>query len=99
MAATLSGLRSYLRNPPDDDQDIKIFMDAAIQSATDAGIPELENNAKYDLFIYALASNYYDNRAFGYSGTYQAAAETNARNMCNAFVLELRGSTDNEVKP
>ena len=33
---------------------------------------------------------YYENRAMGFSGTYQAAAQTNAQAMIDAFVLQLR---------
>ena len=42
------------------------------------------------LFLLELASMYYENRAMGFSGTYQAAAQTNAQAMIDAFVLQLR---------
>ena len=35
---------------------------------------------------------YYGNRGMGFSGSYQQAAEENARRMINSFVLELRYS-------
>lgn len=94
--ATLENFRSYLRNPPDDDQELQVYLDAAKQSASDAGVPEHKGNPKYDLFLYALASYYYDNRGFSFSGSYQATAETNARRMINSMVLELRHSAINE---
>lgn len=87
---TIEQFRGYLRNPPDDDQDLEMYLNAAKQSAKDAEIPEYENNAKYDLFICALAAYYYENRGLTFSGSYQATAEANARKLVNSFVLELR---------
>lgn len=89
---TIKQFRNYLRNPPDDDQDLEMYLDAAKQAASDAGIPEYPHNSKYDLFLCALASFYYDNRGFSFSGAYQATAETNARKLINSMVLELRNS-------
>lgn len=66
------------------------YLAAAKSKAKTAGVPELQDNAQYDLFILALASMYYDNRGMAFSGSYQQAAEENARRMINSFVLELR---------
>ena len=85
-------LREYLRLPPDDTENLDTYIAAAVAKARAAGVPMLQNNAQYDLFILSLAAMYYDNRAMGFSGTYQQAAESNARAMINAFVLELRYS-------
>lgn len=91
---TIDTFRGYLRNPPDDDQDLNLYLDAAKQSAKDADIPDYTDNAKYDLFICALAAMYYENRGLTFSGAYQATAEANARRLVNSFVLELRFSGD-----
>lgn len=94
MAATVEGLRTYLRLMPDSDDDLQLYLDAAKDKASAAGVPEFQNNAQYDLFIYALGAMYYDNRGMGFSGSYQQAAEENARKLINSFVLELRYSTE-----
>lgn len=90
MAATAAGLAGYLRLMPDDMEDLTLYIDAAKAKARAAGVPELLDNAQYDLFIYALAAMYYENRGMTFSGSYQATAEENARRMINSFVLELR---------
>lgn len=90
MAATATGLAGYLRLMPDDMEDLTLYIDAAKAKARAAGVPELLDNAQYDLFIYALAAMYYENRGMTFSGSYQATAEENARRMINSFVLELR---------
>ena len=92
MAATVEGLRKYLRLMPDNDEELTLYLNAAKDKATAAGVPELKDNAQYDLFLYALAAMYYSNRGMGFSGSYQQAAEENARRMINSFVLELRYS-------
>lgn len=96
MAATVEGLRKYLRLTPDDDDELTIYFDAAQDKAKAAGIPRFEHNAQYDLFIYALAAMYYDNRGMAFSGAYQATAEANARKLIDSFVLELRYAKDGE---
>ncbi len=90
MAVTIYGLRKYLNLPPDNDEELEYYLAAARSKANAAGIPEYQNNAQYDLFLYAMAAMYYDNRGMGFSGSYQGAAEENARRMINSFVLELR---------
>ena len=90
--ATTAGLASYLRLLPDDSEDLTLYLNAAKAKAAAAGIPELENNDLYDLFLYALAAFYYDNRGMTFAGTYQGTAEENARRLINSFVLTLRYS-------
>lgn len=97
MAATTTGLASYLGLPPDSADDLEIFLNAAVTKATGAGVPAFTNNAQYDMFIYSLAGMYYDNRSMSFSGSYQATAENNARKMINAFVLELRYQKDGDA--
>ena len=91
MAATVDGLRKYLRLTPDTDEELSLYLDAAKAKAKAAGIPDL-NNAQYDLFLYALAAMYHDNRGMAFSGAYQATAEETAKKMIDGFVLELRYS-------
>lgn len=73
--ATLEGFKRYARLPPDsmdDDRTAELCYDAAVQSAKDAGIPDFLlkiNDAKYSLYIYALALYWYENRGFMPVGT------------------------------
>ena len=92
MAVTVEALKSYLRLPPDSDEDLSGYIAAAESKMRAAGVPPYSNNAQYDLAIKAMAAMYYDNRGLAFSGTYQATAEENARKMINSFVLELRHS-------
>ncbi len=66
------------------------LLDAARSKARRRGSRTIRTNAQYDLFLLSLAAYYYDNRGMTFGGTYQQAAEENARRMINAFVLELR---------
>lgn len=90
MAVDTTMLAGYLRLPSDSADDLSVFLSAAQAKARAAGIPDYENNAQYDLFLLALAGMYYENRSMAFSGSYQATAEANARNLINSFVLELR---------
>jgi hypothetical protein len=85
MAVSAADLNSYLRLAPDDTESTQMYLDAAKAKAQAAGVPDYENNAQYDLFLLALAANYYDNR--GMTGI-----DTLAQQMINSFVLELRHS-------
>ncbi|MCI8477540.1 MAG: hypothetical protein HFE97_04230 [Oscillospiraceae bacterium] len=93
MAATVDGLRTYLRLSEDDTEDLTLYLEAARAKAAAAGIPDFVHNPHYDLFLYALAGMYYENRSFGFASSSQAA-ERNARNLINSFVLELRYSKE-----
>jgi len=90
MAVTDKALREYLRLPPDSAEDLTGYLAAAKAKARAAGIPDYQSNAQYDLFLLALSALYYDSRGMAFSGSYQAAAEDNARKLINSFVLELR---------
>lgn len=94
MAVTTEKLKAYLRLAPDSTEDVSAYLAAAKAKARAAGVPDFQSNAQYDLFILALASLYYENRGMSFSGSYQATAEENARNMINSFVLELRYATE-----
>lgn len=98
MAVDTDKLKSYLRLPPDSTEDLTGFLAAAQSKARSAGVPAFTNNAQYDLFILALASMYYENRSMAFSGSYQAAAEENARKLINSFVLELRYAEEEPVE-
>lgn len=94
MAANVEQLREYLRLPPDSTENLTGYLAAAKSKARAAGIPEYAANAQYDMFIYALATYYYENRGMAFTGSYQATAEENARKLINSFVLELRYSDE-----
>ena len=90
MAVSLEVLKEYLRLMPDESPVIaQLALDAAIEKARGAGVPDYEDNAYYDLFIYALASAWYDNRNLQAPGTNQNGADA-MQKLVNQFVLELR---------
>ena len=96
MAVSIDEFVNYLRVDPDEAESLHLHINAAKTKARSAGIPDFKNNAQYDLFIYALAAMYYDNRGFTFSGTNLGSVEANARRMINSFVLELRHAEDTE---
>ncbi|HMM30672.1 MAG TPA: head-tail connector protein [Clostridia bacterium] len=99
MAVTEQALKDYLGLPPDSTTDVSGYLAAAKTKARAAGIPSFERNALYDLFIKALAANYYENRGLSFSGSYQATAEENARKLVNDFVLTLRYAEEDPIEP
>ena len=84
MAVTEKRLKEYLRLPPDSDEDLRLYIDAAKSKARAAGIPDYRRNAQYDLFILALAAMHYDARGMA------APDGDGAQRLINGFVLELR---------
>ena len=90
MAVSVNEFINYIAASPDDEKPLRIYLDAAVSKARSAGIPNYEDNAQYDMFIYSLAAMYYDNRGLTFGGAHQQAVEENARRMINSFVLELR---------
>lgn len=96
-AVSLTGFKSYARIMPDDtDETAELCLAAAQQHAHDAGIPDsLNGDAKYNLYIYALALHYYDNRGFTPSSQAFAVDEYTQRMMAK-FRIELgaRGYDD-----
>lgn len=92
---TVESLRTYLNPAPDvDAEQLTMWLNAAKSDARSAGVPEFQNNAQYDLFIYSLAAWYYDNRGMQVSGTYQATALETMQKIKNSFVLQLRHATE-----
>ena len=88
---TVASFRDYLNPPPDiSDTQLELWLKSAKSEARTAGVPEYQNNAQYDLFIYALGAWYYDNRGMQVSGTYQATALETMQRIKNAYVLQLR---------
>lgn len=95
MAATIDGFRDYLNPAPDvNDSQLEGWISAAKSEARTAGVPAFEHNAQYDLFIYALAAWYYDNRGMQVSGTYQATSLQTKQKIMDSFVLALRHATE-----
>lgn len=93
MAATFEGFMKYLRPMPDaDKEDIKICFEAALADIHGAGVPEYKNNRLYDIFVYALAGHYYDNRNLQPIG----ASTEETQKMINSFVLKLRFAKDGQ---
>ncbi len=92
MAVTNEMLAEYLRLPPDNLDSLQIYIDAAVDYATAADVPEPEgeNKSLYHLLIMSLAANYYDNRGLSVSGTYAGTAEETRRSILNSFILNLR---------
>ena len=92
---TVWGLREYLNCSPDTTTaSLQSWLDAAKSEARTAGIPEFKHNAQYDLFIYSLASWYYENRGLQLSGSYKATQRDAMQKMKDAFVLQLRYATE-----
>ena len=95
MAATIDGFRDYLNPAPDvNDGQLEGWISAAKSEARTAGVPAFEHNAQYDLFIYALAAWYYDNRGLQVSGTYQATSLQTKQKIMDSFVLARRHATE-----
>lgn len=92
MAATLAGFREYARiNPDEDTATAELCYNAAIAHASgiDIDVTALADNAKYALYIYALALHWYDNR--GLTPSSQAyAVDEYTRRITASFKNELR---------
>ena len=86
MAVSVNGLKTYLRLPSDSTEDLTVFLSAAKASAAAAGVPDYSDNALYDIFLYGLASIFYDHR--------EMDASPDGMRFINAVALQLRGSGD-----
>ena len=97
MAVTVANFRLYAHISPDEETVIPtLCLDAAVQHARDAGIPErlnYEGDAKYAIYIYALALHYYDNRGFAPA----IAADDYTKTMMAKFRLELEAKGYDDV--
>ena len=67
-----------------------LCLEAAKSKAYTAGVEVMESNPHYELFIYALAGYWYDNRSLMDIGE----DSKDIQNMINSFVLELRHARD-----
>ncbi len=85
MAVTVEKLAQYLAVAPDSVDDLSMYLDAARSTARNAGIPDFERNAQYDIFILSLAALYYDNRGMG-----GPVSDEAARRIIRHFVWSLR---------
>jgi uncharacterized phage protein (predicted DNA packaging) len=89
---SINGFKKYARLMPDEDTETaELCLAAAKQHAHDAGIPDsldTDGDAKYALYIYALAAHYYDNRAMMPSSQAYAVDEYTQR-MMTKFRVEL----------
>lgn len=95
MAVTVDGFRDYLNPPPETtNAELKSWLASAKSEARTAGVLEFRHNAQYDLFIYALAAWYYDNRGMQVSGSYQATSLETKKKIMDSFVLTLRYATE-----
>lgn len=91
MAVTKEMLANYLRLPPDNLEELEIYIDAAVDYSAAADVEEPENNKNlYHLLILALAANFYENRGLAVEGTYAGTAEATRQSMLNSFILNLR---------
>ena len=75
-----------------------MWLDAAKSEARSAGVPDFQNNAQYDLFLYSLAAWYYDNRGLQVSGAYQATTRETMQKIKDSFVLQLRYATEDSTE-
>ena len=97
MAVTVANFRLYARISPDEETVIPtLCLDAAVQHAHDAGIPDrldYDGDAKYALYIYALALHYYDNRGFVPIGS----SDEYTKMMMAKFRIELEAKGYDDV--
>lgn len=90
MAATLEGFRAYIHSP-EEDEVLRLCLEAARARARTAGVPDYEDNAEYDLFLYTLGAIFHDCRG----GEFPAEAQ----GVINSFVLSLRHGKAGEAAP
>lgn len=91
MAVSLSGMKEYGYATDGTWQEgtAKLCLDAAKQYVKNAGVPDPadgETNSLYELAVYMLAMNWYDNRETQIIGTVK---ETLAHGL-NSIILQLR---------
>lgn len=90
MAATAEGLKRYLRVQTDSEEELTEYLYAAIAYCRNGGVAYREDDPLYDLLIYKLAAQEYDNRGLSAAGTDMRSAEENRQRMLNSFMLNLR---------
>ena len=90
MAATVEGLKRYLRIRTDSEEELTEYLYAAIAYCRNGGVAYREDDPLYDLLIYKLAAQEYDNRGLGFAGTDTRTSEETRQQMLNSFILNLR---------
>lgn len=98
MAVTMTGFCAYARldepalKETGEAEIANLCLRAAVDHARGVNIPvdllNAKDNAKYELYIYALANHYFDNRAF-LSLTQSFAADEYTKRVMNAMRIEL----------
>lgn len=89
--ADIQTLSKYLGLMPDEDTTIaELALNAAKAKAEAAGVSVRDGDPYYDLFIYALAGAWYDNRNISSPGAATQAGAEAMQKLINQFVLELR---------
>lgn len=87
---------------PETDGSIRICLDAAVQHARDAGIPDFlfdgGGDPKLNLYVYALALHYYDNRGFMPQSQAYASDEYTKRLMRQMRVELMYRQTETETE-
>ena len=83
---TAESLRTYLRLPPDDPENLGGYLSAAMAKARSAGIPDFQNNALYDQFLLQFAGLLYEARSIDPN----AADPAKVQMLINSYVLPLR---------
>lgn len=94
---SFEGFRAYARldDPVFDEggeqETARLCYEAAMADAESCGIPveKLRGNAKFALYIYALAGHYFDNRAF-LSASQSYTGDEYAKRMMTKMQLELK---------
>ena len=89
---TAENLRTYLRLPPDDSENLTGYLSAAIAKAQSAGIPDFQYNALYDQFLLQFAGLLHDARSMDPN----AADPAKVQMLIDSFVLPLRYAEDGE---
>ena len=92
--ARLRSLLDYCRLPdadalaPGDADLLGVFYSAAVAYMTEAGVPEPESDARYDLCINALVLDMYDNRGSQSTQNLQTYQNTTFRAILNQLKLD-----------
>ena len=90
MAVTVEQLAEYLRLPPDNAEELRPYLAAAVSQARTAGVREFGHNHRYDMFIKALAADLFDHRGLDPGSSARQA-------MINTAVLELRYAEEDDL--
>lgn len=63
--ADLAGFRRYaVIGDEESAAEVELCLEAAMEYAKGAGVPEMDDSALYDMLVYRLATFWHDNRSF-----------------------------------